>query len=80
MIQLNLIFISNMSYYSGSLTKSRADNTSPNRALGMKLLPSGSYDLNTLRAVSHGVSGDTSRFSLLNKTGGEEMTFIAYKT
>lgn len=40
----------------------------------MKLLPSGSYDLKIRRPVSDGVSGETSLFSLLNKTenGREE--------
>lgn len=55
-------------YYSGSLTKPKAHNTSCNTGLGIKLLPSGSNDLKTRRAISLGVSFDTKRFSSLKST------------
>lgn len=47
-------------------------STSRSNVLDMKLLPSGSYDLKIRRPVSDGVSGETSLFSLLNKTVNAE--------
>lgn len=56
-------------YYSTSLTKSKPFKTSWSLSVLIKLLPSGSKLLNTLRACSLLVSGLTRRLSSLNNTG-----------
>lgn len=62
-------------YYSGSLTNSKALKTSCSTGFGIKLFPSGSYDLNTRRAISLGVSFDTKFFSKLKSTGDGKAKF-----
>lgn len=56
-------------YYSESQTNSKLLNKSCNEEDEIKLFPSGSNLLNTLRATSAGVSGHTKRFSNENNTG-----------
>lgn len=72
LFQDSSLSIAVLTYYSGSLTNSKALKTSCKTGFGIKLLPSGSYDLKTRRATSLGVSFDTRFFSLLNSTTNSE--------
>lgn len=64
----NLINLTLITYYSGSETKFNILSTSWRRSEEIKLFPSGSKLLNTLRATSVGVSALTNCFSNENKT------------